>query len=516
MAKTKKGKKSSREALARDRKAEAAEQELLTHVFNLGLDSVEAYQAWCRERDLGEALYKSDRQRDKEIERHRAEASNSALRRGRRLHRRPGDTIAALFAGQLGADDLSGYLGVVDDRAAHLQDSPDARNAFRDLLLAATRTKADLFDVETPAISRFPAAPGNTWIGGLAALATRHDRWLQSPDTWRREKHGARRQFGSLARHLLAKYELPSLFDAAFFTDTDGERQRHWFEHLGAGGNLRTAPDLPVTLTKRMAHEVRQAPAHYTIPQALRYGQILGQDGSPPLVDVVLATRLGQSFEQEDFWSTFLHWLTRHPMLDGEWIGPIADYLHERRFVPQEDGPPPEPNLSMKSRSVDKLLRQVEEWHLRRTRDQRVPTNRWEPCGIGEYVENGRNEETGQLCTWTVRELTTSKQLLAEGKAMSHCVRSYGNNCRSGRKAVFSVQRDEVEGRLERMLTIAVRPDGRRIIQARGKNNSVPVGRIVHQSKKSMNDRYRRHLRQAGDVMRRWQQQEGLEGYASL
>jgi hypothetical protein len=31
-----------------------------------------------------------------------------------------------------------------------------------------------------------------------------------------------------------------------------------------------------------------------------------------------------------------------------------------------------------------------------------------------------------------------------------------------------------------------------------------------------MNDRYRRHLRQAGDVMRRWQQQEGLEGYASL
>jgi hypothetical protein len=75
------------------------------------------------------------------------------------------------------------------------------------------------------------------------------------------------------------------------------------------------------------------------------------QEGPSALVETVIATRLGESFEHEDFWSTYLHWLTRHPMLDSEWVGPIADYLNERKFVPRDDGAgePPEPNLSMKS-----------------------------------------------------------------------------------------------------------------------------------------------------------------------
>ena len=61
------------------------------------------------------------------------------------------------------------------------------------------------------------------------------------------------------------------------------------------------------SLTKRMAHEVLNAPAHYTISEALRYGQIVGQQGVSALVETVIATRLGESFEHEDFWSTYLH-----------------------------------------------------------------------------------------------------------------------------------------------------------------------------------------------------------------
>jgi hypothetical protein len=343
----------------------------------------------------------------------------------------------------------------------------------------------------------------------MATLASRRDHWLRSPETWRPRGHGPRRQFASLTRHLLARYELPVLFDTAFFTDVDADRQLDWFEHVGGGGNLRTAPGLPVTLTKRMAHEVLNAPAHYTISEALRYGQIVGQQGVSALVETVITTRLGESFEHEDFWSTYLHWLTRHPMLDSEWVGPIADYLNERKFVPPEDGVPPVPNLSMKSRSVDKLLRQVEEWHARLTRDQRVPSNKWPACGIGGYSETAMDAETG-------RELTTTKELVAEGKAMSHCARSYSRNCLTGRKAIFSVQLSDEEDRMERLLTIAVNPGGRRIIEARGKYNALPAGRIVHKSKKSLDERYRRHLRHARGVMRRWEMQEDLVRASSL
>ncbi|MBT6145326.1 MAG: hypothetical protein HOH74_07855, partial [Gemmatimonadetes bacterium] len=120
------------------------------------------------------------------------------------------------------------------------------------------------------------------------------------------------------------------------------------------------------------------------------------------------------------------------------------------------------------------------------------------------------DEETGQNLTWSVRELTTTKQLVIEGKVMSHCVRSYTRSCRTGRKAVFSVQRQVDNGRTDRMLTVAIHPEGRRVIQARGKHNAAPVGKIAHLSTKRLGDRYPLHLLQARAVMRRWEEQQGL------
>jgi hypothetical protein len=137
------------------------------------------------------------------------------------------------------------------------------------------------------------------------------------------------------------------------------------------------------------------------------------------------------------------------------------------------------------------------------TRDRRVPSTQWPACGIGEYTEHDK-DETGLPLVWSVRELTTTKELVAEGKAMSHCVRSYTRNCRTGRKAIYSVQRRLDGGRSERLLTIAVNPQGRRVIQARGKHNASPLGRIAHLSKKSLHDVYRRRLHEARGVMRRW------------
>lgn len=483
-----------RDARKRDAESLATEKEVLEHARSLGLDSVEAYRAWCVEHRLNDSLQKSARQRRKELELQSQEQSRQALHRVRRLTRRPRDTISALFAGELPTDDLRPeYLRTVADFELQLR-TTSAHAAFRDLLLCVDRSRANLFDISTPAMSCFPASAGNTWIGGLAALAKRHAGWLQSPETWRPDSHGPRRQFAALVRHLLAQYDLPALFDTAFFTDVDADLQVQWFEHIGGGANLRTAPGLPTVLSKRMAHEALQAPAHFTIPQALRYGQILGQEGPPDLVEAVINTRLGQSFEHEEFWSTFVHWLTRHPMLDTEWIGPMADYLHERKFTAAEDGEPPEPNLSMKSRSLEKLLHQTELWHSRMTRDQRVPTSQWSGCGIGEYLQHERDEDTGLPLVWKVRELTTTKELVAEGKAMNHCVRSYSRTCRTGRKAVYSVQRCLDEGRSERLLTVAVDPHGRRIIQARGRHNASPLGKIAHLSKKSLHDSYRRRL----------------------
>ncbi len=514
-----------RAAVKRDAKAAAADKAVLAHVKALGLGSTQAYQAWCREQNLSDALHKGDRPRRKELDMVRVLTSQAVLRKVRRITRRPRDTITGIFEGSVATDDLRPeYMARIAEIAGQLSDQQPVRQAFRDLLLDVDRSRADLFDVSTPAITRFGARTGNTWIDGLAALARRQADWLRGPDHWRPERHNPRLQFGSLARHLLARYHVPAFFDTAFFHDPtedalETDRQQRWFIHVGMGANIRTAPDLAVNLTKRMAHEFLLAPDRYSLFEALRYGQIVGQDGSEELVEAVVATRLGESLENEAFWSTFIHWLTLHPMLDPEWIGPIVDYIQDQKFERQEVvlpggrielQDPLQANLSMKSRSVDKLLRYVEQWHARLVRDQRVPSNQWQPCGVGELSVTEHDEETDKMLTWSISEVTTTHELVAEGKAMHHCVRTYVHTCRRGSKAVFSLQISDGSGNSQRLMTIAVNPKGRRVTQARGKYNALIGGRLGNRSKNLLDDRYRHYLRRSRSILHQWEEQEGL------
>ena len=349
-------------------------EELKAHIKRLGLHSEAEYQKWCKNRGLGGGLYKSKHQKRKE--RHLASVSpgEAVLSRARGQTRNRGNTLRQLYdkslsKGRLGAD----YLYRVRAAFSRLESDPPARRAYLELLLAIEPHER-LFGLE-PALPHLGATPENTWMDGLSRLARLHERWVRPLKDWRPDTHNARRQFAHLARYLLARYnEVPDFLDAAwFFGDDDVARRRQgWFLHLGGGGNLRTAPDLPVQLTKRMAHVFLQGESHRTPEQALRWAQVKGQGGSQSLAEAILQTRIAQTFEHEDFWASVITFFVRNPMLDPVHVGPIVDFLHNQKFVRAERllpggevelDDPPQPNLSMKSRSIDKLLRQVEEWH---------------------------------------------------------------------------------------------------------------------------------------------------------
>ncbi len=140
--------------------------------------------------------------------------------------------------------------------------------------------------------------------------------------------------------------------------------------HIGSGGNIRTA-DIPVRLSKKMAHRFLEAPSGSSIEEALRWGQVMGQEGGEYLAEAVMKSRLGRSFDNEDFWGKVIIFLVEQPMLDPAWVGPIVDYIYRQKYERQEVvlpggkveyRDPPEPNFGMKSRSIFKLLRQVEAW----------------------------------------------------------------------------------------------------------------------------------------------------------
>jgi len=247
-----------------------------------------------------------------------------------------------------------------------------------------------------------------------------------------------------------------------------------------------------------MAHHFLQAPDHFAVEAALRWGQVRGMGGSRPLALAVAATWLGRSFEAEDFWGTVVRFLVDHPELDHAQVGPVVDYLHDQRFVPQdfhvEEGDltglgPPQPDLSMKGRTPRALLRQVRAWHesLRVPRDLAVLT--WKPSGIGAFRHVDGKADEGRRC-WTIRELTSGEQLRREGAAMRHCVASYAGACARRSTSIWSM-RFEGGGRRFRIMTVEVDPATRTIRQARRRGNATP------------NDK-------ALSVLRRWAGQEGL------
>jgi hypothetical protein len=515
--------------------------QLTRHLRQLGLESVEAYRDWCGRQGLSDALHKSDAQREQEWRLARRIAADAALAGARRAYRRPEETLRQIYAGRFdaralpaGASALSTCLRKISEAFTAAEGKGDLREALFRLLCHAFKYPRLL---ETgPAAARLGQRPGNTVLDGLFALACHHADWLRPVEAWKPESHSARRQFGSLARHLLARYPVPAFMDTAWFEghlDTASfedpaeaawieanweraARHQEWFKHIGRGQNIRTA-DLPLALTKRMAHAFLAAPDDLLIEGALRYGQIRGLGGNERLARAVLATRLGEMMEDEPFWLSVLHFFVNNPMLDAACLGPIVDYIRHQRFVPRlpvaaaagerpagEEGPlpPPQPEFSMKGRTPEALLRLVDAWHRELARDERKPpVGDWAPSGIGGFLlDEGDSERGERPRRWSIRELLTSAQLREEGKAMSHCVATYAASCARGHVSIWSMQIQE-RSREEpyRVMTIAVNTAQRVITEARGRFNQLPGDREATV-----------RLNQAPRILQEWARQEKL------
>jgi hypothetical protein len=475
-----------------------ADKNLRCHLQALGLKNDQEYKAWCRQHGFSGRLYKDWRQQQRERLLASREIAAARLAESRKKAKSP-ETIVDAFTGRLplvvAHSPLLPAIRRVGEAAGR------DRNVKEKLLalLLHVQHRTDFLNAG-PALSQFGHQSGNTWIDGLLALAHHWRLWLRPVEAWCPRTHNTRRQFASLARHLLAEYPVPVFMDAVWFLGT-GEavfRRQRWFSHIGLGSNIRTA-DTPIPLTKRMAHYFMQAPADCTVDQAVRWGQVLGLGGDPRLAQAIIASRLGEHFEHDEFWVTVIRFFIDSPMLDPLHVGPIIDYLYDQRFRDREEfvaagvferRPPAQPNLSMKGRSPTTLLRQVERWHRQLGKEAAHIKGEWVSSGIVGYDGIEGTKGSPSLRRWTIRELLSGSALVAEGHAMHHCVASYAHSCSRRVTSIWSLQMHNHEGS-QRVLTVEVRLASKTICQARGKRNVMPDAK-------------------AKDILRRWAAQEGL------
>ena len=292
--------------------------------------------------------------------------------------------------------------------------------------------------------------------------------WIRDPGTFQGESAN------DFVCHLFSRFESPRSLHQVWFRnlDLDDLKWHSWFLIFTQGGSLhRAAKMFDWSVSKRLQGEMLKVPADQTAPLlTCMHAEIVSMGGSPAEF-LRLAANPAFVIDPTDrsvepamvkFWKSTVRWLVQHGNEIGDQeTGLVLDWaMHqftEARALPAGSNQTTGSMFSWKGRSARATVERSIEYLRQRERTLR-PTN-WHGRGWDWSTDDGVN-------SWTLAELTTSKQLRDEGLAMSHCVGGYAPRCARGDCAIFSMCCND-----QRVLTVEIDPDSLRILQAKGQHN---------------------------------------------
>ncbi len=433
------------------------------HFVQLGLFSIEEYKMWCREHNLSCGLNKSSRQLRDELD--LITTKNLVrLMTAEKKSRNLKEIIPQIHNGELTADEIRN--DIAREIAQVFQNNGQSDVLVN--LMMHLEENSELFE-------------DRSYIKAMHSISKYVDRWIRPIDTWRVKRHNRNRQFADLLRHLFAVYDIPLFMDSVWLTDNSSHHE--WYIHIGSGQNIRSAPDLPVTLTKKMAHHFLSSPKHYTVEEAIRLGQVHALGGDKRLMEALRGTPLIPDFTNDEFWLSVIRFFIANPMLDLNQVNPMLDFIWNQKFENQqvfvergvvEEIDPPQPNFTMKGRTVKTLLHQMNDWHRQLGKETREGEFQWKRSDIQQLYRTKGKKKKKDMKIWKIRELLSTQELRYESRKLNHCVSSYGKSCHAGKTSIWTLEKEEND-ELNKLLTIEVSLPDKVIRQVRGNRNRLPT-----------------------------------------
>ena len=243
---------------------------------------------------------------------------------------------------------------------------------------------------------------------------------------------------------------------------------RDWFVCIGTGGSLYK-DHTKGFLTKKETHAFLGASPDLDLCQAVIYAVARcagAMDGA--------ALRLARSKLSEkpfgDFWFDVVRFfcLPDHMPASIAQVNDLVDYFHSRQVEDRDF------RVLGTSQSLPAMLRRMEQWHRALARAKDLSGLTWEGVALPDHSIEQKDPENKQLTiTWTFHQITTGKELAAEGTAQRHCVFGYKTSCARGDCSIWSLTRTDAYGVKARRLTIEVNRYGV-IVQKRGLANRLP------------------------------------------
>jgi hypothetical protein len=298
-------------------------------------------------------------------------------------------------------------------------------------------------------------------VAGIGHIALLNWALVRDPMTWKRTSRNIDRQVQSFANHCFAKYVVPDCLSDVWAADSKA-KHRAWYLWIGQGKNIRARTDLPLHLTKKMAHLIPDVPKQFAMEEALRWVQVLGLGGDRELAQKILASPLGRNdFQYEEFACTLIQFFIANPMIAQNKLSELVDFAMTQHTT--------DAAFSLKGRTAISLVRLSDEWHRQQTRvSGKFVHYHWSPSGIPGYFQDVRKDD--EQYSLYAEELCTSHGLMEEGQRMRHCVFSYANQCRANQSTIFSI-RIYQGGKERRLATVEVNLRSRTIVQAQAKSN---------------------------------------------
>lgn len=281
---------------------------------------------------------------------------------------------------------------------------------------------------------------------GLIRISEVLRQMVRSVDTWTPCKGSAMVKFRHLVRHCFCTYSVPAFMEKIWLNGSDEDRK--FFLEVADGkpvyGNwfLREA-----AMSRKIAHQFRNAPAHCTIVEAVRWAQVRVIRKDKLLFRAISKSFLGRSLKNDEFWLQVIHWMAREEKIDHRKVRLILRYIAYQKFGEFHVGkqivpfPAPKPKFKIAGKHFSTLARLAEEFFEKLAVDFGWQVSEWTPMMLPNRDWEFTEADAPLKGKFKLIQLTTHEQLVKEGLRMDHCVATYLDNCQDGDCSIWSLRK---------------------------------------------------------------------------
>lgn len=281
------------------------------------------------------------------------------------------------------------------------------------------------------------------------------------------------------ARHLFARYAVPAHLERIWIEPggldpAEAMLRRRWYVAAARGDSLYKA-GASEWLSRKEVHAFLTVRGDLRFEEAFWLAIAQGMSEDPALALRIARSRIAATPRAElGFWREAARFFCANPA-DREEIDDLCDYIvaarqRERRF-------------SLKGRTLASLRRLSAEWHRDVAAVARIEAMRRRFAGpeaaqgtrwAGSRLQNWSWQPPGKEARarreeFVMVQLTSAEDLVAESRAMHHCVWTYAGKCIAGHASIWSLRRKAGKD-ASRLLTVELDRDDR-AVQIRGFGN---------------------------------------------